>query len=88
VYSFKSGFTDENVKVRITRQPGIISEACGVTYSMFVEPKNVSLKDDPFAVGKKNNYIETWMELIPPTYYSRFCYRIGLSRVSEGHHCP
>ncbi|MGE7718423.1 beta-galactosidase [Priestia megaterium] len=67
VYSFKSGFTDENVKVRTTRQPGIISEACGVTYSMFVEPKNVSLRDDPFAVGEKNNYIETWMELITPT---------------------
>jgi beta-galactosidase len=67
VYSFKSGFTDEHVKVRTTRQPGIISEACGIYYSMFVEPKNVSLKDDPFGVGKENNYIETWMELIIPT---------------------
>ncbi len=67
VYSFKSGFTDENVKVRTTRQPGIISEACGITYNMFVEPKNVSLKDDPFSVGEDNNYIETWMELITPS---------------------
>ncbi|MFC6601056.1 beta-galactosidase [Ectobacillus funiculus] len=67
VYSFKSGFTDENVKVRTTRQPGMISEACGITYSMFVEPKNVSLKGNPFEVGAEDNYIETWMELITPT---------------------
>lgn len=67
VYSFKSGFTDENVKVRTMRQPGVISEACGITYSMFVEPKNVSLKGDPFDVGAEDNYIETWMELITPT---------------------
>ncbi|PKG22782.1 beta-galactosidase [Niallia nealsonii] len=66
VYTFKSGFTDEFVKVRTTHQPGIIHEACGIYYNMFVEPKNVSLADDPFQVGKENNYIETWMELITP----------------------
>lgn len=67
VYTFKSGFADENVKVRTTLQPGIISEACGITYNMFVEPKNVSLKDDPFQAGEEQNYVETWMELITPT---------------------
>ena len=67
VYSFKSGFADEHVKVRTVRQPGIISEACGISYSLFVEPKNISLKGDPFQVGKEHNAIETWMELITPT---------------------
>lgn len=67
VYTFKSGFTDENIKVRTTHQPGIINEACGVYYSMFVEPKNVSLKDDPFKVGPENNTVDTWMELLTPT---------------------
>jgi beta-galactosidase len=67
VYSFKSGFADEHVKVRTVRQPGIISEACGMSYSMFAEPKNISLKGDPFHVGKAHNTIETWMELITPT---------------------
>ena len=66
VYTFKSGFTDETVKVRTVQQPGIISEACGITYSMFVEPKNVSLKGDPFGVGQEHNTVETWMELITP----------------------
>jgi beta-galactosidase len=67
VYTFKSGFTDEHVKVRTTSQPGIISEACGVSYSMFVEPSHVSLKGDPYQVGKEHNQIDTWMELLTPT---------------------
>jgi beta-galactosidase len=66
VYTFKSGFTDQNVKVRTTLQPGIISEACGVTYSQFTLPQNVSLKGDPFAVGSDNK-VTTWMELLTPT---------------------
>jgi beta-galactosidase len=66
VYTFKSGFADENVKVRTSRQPGIISEACGITYNMFVEPKNVTLKGNPFQVGEEHNQVETWMELITP----------------------
>ena len=67
VYTFKSGFSDQNVKVRTCRQPGIISEACGIYYSQFTVPQNVSLKDDPFQVGSENNKVNTWMELITPT---------------------
>ena len=67
VYTFKSGFSDQNVKVRSTHQPGIISEACGISYSQFTVPQNVSLKNDPFQVGDSNNKVNTWMELITPT---------------------
>ncbi|GAB2554065.1 beta-galactosidase [Spirosoma aerophilum] len=67
VYTLKSGFSDENVKVRTTRQPGIISEACGISYSQFTIPRQVSLKNDPFQVGKENNTVNTWMELLTPT---------------------
>ncbi|SEB18205.1 beta-galactosidase [Paenibacillus sp. ov031] len=67
VYSFKSGFANEHIKVRSTHQPGLISEACGISYNLFVEPKNVSLRDDPFEVGEEQNQIHTWMELITPT---------------------
>lgn len=66
VYTFKSGFSDEHVKVRTVPQPGIISEACGVTYSIFVKPSRVALKDDPFHVGPEQNAVETWMELLTP----------------------
>lgn len=67
VYTFKSGFTDQNVKVRSERQPGIIGKACGISYNMFVEPKRVTLKDDPFQVGEDQNQVHTWMELLTPS---------------------
>ncbi|MEK3825691.1 beta-galactosidase [Paenibacillus sp. FSL K6-1558] len=67
VYSFKSGFANEHIKVRSTRQPGLISEACGISYNLFVEPKHVGLRDDPFGVGEEHNQVHTWMELITPT---------------------
>lgn len=67
LYTFKSGFSDEYVKVRTSRQPGIIAEACGITYSQFTVPQGVTLKDDPFGVGAANNTVHTWMELLKPT---------------------
>ncbi|MNC29611.1 Beta-galactosidase bgaB [compost metagenome] len=67
VYSFKSGFADETVKVRTTVQPGIISEACGIGYSLFVTPHEVRLKSENSAVRAGDNSVETWMELITPT---------------------
>ncbi|WP_162944965.1 beta-galactosidase [Flavisolibacter nicotianae] len=68
VFTFKSGFSNENVKVRTVRQPGIISEACGVTYSQFTNPGNeVSLKGNPFHVGPEQNKVHKWMELLQPT---------------------
>jgi beta-galactosidase len=67
VYTYKSGFSDQNVKVRSTIQPAIINEACGISYQEFTVPNNVSLKGDPFNVGSANNKIQTWMELITPT---------------------
>lgn len=66
VYTFKSGFADEHNKVRSVPQPGIISDACGITYSEFTVPEKVSMKDDPFHAGAAN-YAEKWMELITPT---------------------
>jgi beta-galactosidase len=67
VYTYKSGFADEHNKVRTARQPGLISEACGIYYNEFTIPEQVSLKDDPFQVGTEQNKIEKWMELIVPT---------------------
>jgi len=67
VYTFKSGFSDQDVKVRTCHQPGIISKACGIYYSQFTVPQNVSLKGDPFQAGDANNTVNAWMELITPT---------------------
>lgn len=65
LYTFKSGFSDQNVKVRTAVQPGIISDACGISYSQFTTPEHVGLKNDPFHVGN-DNVIKTFMELITP----------------------
>ncbi|MFN8354100.1 MAG: beta-galactosidase [Spirosomataceae bacterium] len=67
LYTFKSGFSDQNVKVRSSIQPGVINEACGISYSQFTIPNNVSLKNDPFGVGPEQNKVTTWMELLTPT---------------------
>ncbi len=67
VYTFKSGFSDENVKVRSTPQPGLITEAAGVRYNQFVIPEGVSLEGDPYHVGSAENAARWWMELLTPT---------------------
>ncbi|WDF77163.1 beta-galactosidase [Mucilaginibacter sp. KACC 22773] len=66
VYTLRSGFSDQNIKVRSVLQPGIVSEACGISYSQFVVPKNVALKDNPFRVNPEDNQVSSWMELITP----------------------
>ncbi|WP_419876253.1 beta-galactosidase [Candidatus Pristimantibacillus sp. PTI5] len=67
VYTFKSGFTDEVVKVRDTAQPGIINEACGITYSLFVQPNQVGLKGKLIKESDGFSQVGMWMELITPT---------------------
>jgi len=66
VLSFKSGFSDENVKVRSTSQPGGLAEVVGATYSQFAIPEKVSLKGEGFASGRTED-VRWWMELLEPT---------------------
>ncbi|WP_337098796.1 beta-galactosidase [Paenibacillus sp. YIM B09110] len=65
VFTFKSGFADETVKVRQTQQPGIIQEACGVTYNMFIAPVQVGLRGPMVPEGESTS-VESWMELLTP----------------------
>ncbi|WP_138752153.1 beta-galactosidase [Paenibacillus sinopodophylli] len=67
VYTFKSGFANEQIQVRASMQPAIIEKACGVQYSQFVEPNEVSLKGNPFDVEVESNRVNVWMELLTPT---------------------
>ncbi|MGO4182664.1 beta-galactosidase [Paenibacillus sp. TAF43_2] len=67
VYTFKSGFADEVVKVRTSQQPGIIQAACGISYSMFVTPNHVGLKGALIDRSNEAKEVEAWMELITPT---------------------
>lgn len=49
LYTFRSCFTDENVKVRTSVQPGNISKVIGAEYQLFVEP------DRNYSVGVPQN---------------------------------
>jgi len=64
IFGMRSGFCDENVKVRHSIQPGIIREACGVSYSQFVFGKDTKLNNE--VLKDKNNEINTnsWIELL------------------------
>jgi beta-galactosidase len=66
LYTFKSGFSDENVRVRSSTQPGRIAEAAGVKYNQFTIPEAVGLENDPYQAGADNT-ARWWMELLIPT---------------------
>jgi beta-galactosidase len=65
--SFKSGFSDENVKVRTQSQPGVIKACCRVSYSQFVLPQDVGLTSQvgDFTLADDER-AELWMELLTP----------------------
>ncbi|WP_157136833.1 beta-galactosidase [Sphingomonas sp. PAMC 26617] len=67
LYTFKSGFSDENTTVRFATQPGAIAEAAGVTYQEFTIPVGVTLAGNPFGVSDGDNTARWWMEMLKPT---------------------
>lgn len=67
IYTFKSGFTDEHVKVRTVQQPGIISEACGIHYELFVDPDGCELAPVNDQISPDSDLaLKDWMELLVP----------------------
>jgi beta-galactosidase len=63
---FKSGFCNEYSTVRWQKMPGLLSQACGFTYQEFSSIDKIQFKNDPFSVGKENNFASTWSEFIIP----------------------
>jgi beta-galactosidase len=69
---FKSGFSDEHVKVRTGAQPGGLSEACGVHYNQFTLPENVTVAACVEEITcQQDNNVELWMELLTPAPETR-----------------
>jgi len=64
VYTFKSGFSDENVKVRHTKQPGLIRKVTGNYYNQIVKPENVTIKGDQYKLDAKDEEVKYFMELL------------------------
>lgn len=67
IYTFKSGFTDEHVKVRTAVQPGIINQAVGAHYELFVDPDGCKLVSETDAISADSDKsLSDWMELLVP----------------------
>ncbi|PLR35477.1 beta-galactosidase [Chimaeribacter californicus] len=64
--SFRSGFSDEQVKVRTCVQPGLLSHCCGVRYSQFVLPDGATLRPKRLALPETATQVGMWMELLTP----------------------
>ena len=67
VATFKTGFTDEHVKVNCDRQPAGLSECMGAWYDRFTAPKNVGLSGETFGMSKDELQVQDFMELVEPT---------------------
>jgi beta-galactosidase len=67
VVTFRSGFSDENVKVRSGPQPGLLAEMVGASYSQFTLPKNVALRGELPDLDAGDRAVRWWMELLTPT---------------------
>ena len=66
VATFKTGFTNEHVKVNCDRQPAGLSECMGVGYDRFTAPKNVGLSGETFGLSKDALQAQDFMELVEP----------------------
>ncbi|MEO6359758.1 MAG: beta-galactosidase [Sphingomicrobium sp.] len=67
LYTFKSGFSNEDTKVRYATQPGAIAEAAGVKYQLFTDPKEVKLDTELYGLTGKDLEARWWMEFLKPT---------------------
>ncbi|RMW42370.1 beta-galactosidase [Lactiplantibacillus pentosus] len=67
IYTFKTGFTDEYVKVRMDQQPGRLTKATGVHYNLFVDPDGTQLVgQSPSLRQVMDTSLQDWMELLIP----------------------
>lgn len=64
IATFKTAFTDENVKVRTQVQPYLLRECFGVKYHQFTAPSGVKLTGDSFALAEEERSAELFMELL------------------------
>ena len=62
--TFKTGFTDENLKVFHDSQPHILDRCLGISYSHFTFPKQVKLSGETYHC--EDNELNNFMELVNP----------------------
>lgn len=63
VATFRSGFSDEHLKIYPDGQPHLLRRCLGISYNQFTIPKSVSLEFS-FAPSYKKAAVQEWMELV------------------------
>lgn len=63
VVTFRSGFSDEHLKIYADKQPHLLNKCLGISYNQFTIPKKVSLKFC-FSCSHKESTVQEWMELV------------------------
>lgn len=71
ITTFKTGFSDENLKVYSDNQPHLLTACVGVTYDRFTIPSTVSLFGEAF---DHTPVVSEWMELLQPSTASAWCH--------------
>ena len=66
VYTFRSGFTDENVKVHPIRQPAPFREQVGASYQQFTSIDKMPLKSTKLKTQGADLAFDSWIELMIP----------------------
>lgn len=61
--TFKSAFSNENLKVYHEQQPYLLSKCLGIHYDQFTIPKIISIKSEQVALPK-NTKVTHWLELL------------------------
>lgn len=84
--TFKSGFSDENLKVYSDNQPHLLTECAGLTYDQFTIPtKQISLtetvSDDTSSI-LEDSAVSEWIELLEPSTAAAW-YRYGHPHYSD-----
>lgn len=66
VATFKTGFTDEHVKVYHEQQPCVLSRCMGIGYDRFTVPVQVGLTGEHDGLAPEECRAEVFMELVQP----------------------
>lgn len=66
IATFKTGFSDEHLKVYAEVQPALLAECFGIAYDQFTLPQDVPLKSDVLSLEGSDRQAKVWMELARP----------------------
>ncbi len=64
VATFKTAFTNENIKVRADIQPYRLNEAFGIQYDQFTAPVETKVTGDSFVLSEEERKVSVFMELV------------------------